>query len=43
MWPWRGIDGRLNSSSTRFAEADYDIFNRSQFLMGLDPKGFSYR
>lgn len=31
------IDGRLNSSSTTFAEADYDISNRSQFLMGFGP------
>ena len=31
------IDGLLNSSSTTFAEADYDISNRSQFLMGFGP------
>jgi hypothetical protein len=34
------IDGRLNSSSTTFAESDYDISNRSQFLIGFGPNGF---
>ena len=34
------IDGVLNSSSTTFAEADYDISNRSQFLMGFGPMVF---
>ena len=34
------VDGRLISSSTPFAEADYDISNRSQCYLGFGPNGF---
>ncbi len=34
------IDGRLISSSTAFADADYDISNRSSLIIGFGANGF---
>ncbi len=34
------VDGRLSSSSAAFSPDDYDLFNKSPFVIGFGTKGF---